>query len=543
MYVWHTAAYHHLYITPCSLVCMADMRRALITTCLLSTSSRSLSMSPPPACSPSLAAYEDLTSRLSIPILLQQTSALLHWDSMVTMPQTDAHHESRGAQSAALAGIVHEKSTDPAIGTLLDSIDPATLTEPQQANYRLMKKQFTLTSKIPQELSERRAKLEADAYVSWTKARASSNFSLFSPTLAKCFTTAVEIAKLKDPAADPYTTMLDEYEVGMSEGRIFDMFSTVRAELVPLIKQVLASPLAPATACIAGSFPLPQQKILNDKVTDWCGFKGRQDVSVHPFTTSFSASDVRITSRFDSAEFYQGLAGTVHETGHALYEGALGKEPLAVNAALSMGTHESQSLFWERHVGLSSQFWARWGQEARTTLGVDASDADLYGAVNAVKQSFIRVEADELTYPLHVILRTEIERDIVNGKMTVEQLPDVWNRKMKEMLDVDVPDDAKGCLQDVHWSGLAIGYFPTYLLGAICAAQLSHYIRLDLDVDSLVKEGDSAPIHAWLNDKVWRHGSAYESMDALLEAQLGERLNEKYFIEYLKSKYSDLYKL
>ena len=208
-----------------------------------------------------------------------------------------------------------------------------------------------------------------------------------------------------------------------------------------------------------------------------------------------------------------------------------------------MGTHESQSLFWERHVGLSRPFWSFAGPLVRSHLGVEASDSELYAAVNAVKPSLIRVEADEVTYPLHVIIRTSIERAVVNGDLSVSDIPSAWNEKHRDLLGVSVPSDASGCLQDVHWSGLAFGYFPTYLVGAMGAAQLAHYARRDVhDFDGKVAKGEFGEIREWLAGKVHAHGSRYDSFDDLLEDQVGERLNPEYFLTYLEKKYADLYK-
>eukprot|EP00928_Gymnodinium_smaydae_P062914 TRINITY_DN46644_c0_g1_i1.p1 TRINITY_DN46644_c0_g1~~TRINITY_DN46644_c0_g1_i1.p1 ORF type:complete len:314 (-),score=46.81 TRINITY_DN46644_c0_g1_i1:152-994(-) len=274
--------------------------------------------------------------------------------------------------------------------------------------------------------------------------------------------------------------------------------------------------------------------------------RGRLDVSVHPFTLASSPADVRITSRFREDEWYQGLAGTMHEAGHAIYEQNLGSSGLSIDSFLSMGTHESQSLFWERHVGLSRPFWEYAAPLLREEFGGDFTHGaeDLYGAVNLVSRGLIRVEADELTYPLHVTLRYDIERDVVERRLDVRDIPKRWNDDMAVLLGVDVPDDARGCLQDVHWSGLAFGYFPTYLIGAVAAAQLAHHCRVALpDFDDQIRRGEFGKIRAWLTDRVHRHGRRPESLDSLFEQQLGERLTPTYFIDYLTEKYSELYKL
>jgi carboxypeptidase Taq len=230
-----------------------------------------------------------------------------------------------------------------------------------------------------------------------------------------------------------------------------------------------------------------------------------------------------------------------------MYEQNLGGSATSLDTALSMGTHESQSLFWERHVGLGKPFW-KWAtpllKDKFPDQFSDLSVDDVYGAVNAVSPSLIRVEADELTYPLHVIMRYGIEKDVIGGNLEVKDIPARWKSDMKSMLDVDVPDDAKGCLQDIHWASLAFGYFPTYLIGSATAAQLAHYCAQDIEnMDEMIEKGEFAEIKQWLTDKVHRHGKRYKSLDALLEDQIGEKLNPKYFIDYLTNKYSELYKL
>jgi len=394
----------------------------------------------------------------------------------------------------------------------------------------------------------------------------------------------------------------------MGSERIDALFAEVETALVPLIKSVLASehqpsgdPLSPRSSPENGNdddgdatwpalFPLRAQEALNRAVVEAMGFDfctGRVDVSVHPFTTSFGPNDVRITSRFSEQEWYQGLAGSVHECGHALYESQLRDTALPVDRALSMGVHESQSLFWERHVGLSRAFWTWCGPLVRRHLfalppassegggtatepqprGVvdSVKDEALFGAVNRVSRGLIRVEADELTYPMHVILRYRLEREILEGKLSTSELPGAWAQGLKSLLgdDLVVPDDAQGCLQDVHWSSLAVGYFPTYLLGAMMAAQLDHYLRHDEAfraahapsclspeeaeegdvVDALVRRGEFSPLKAWLKEKVHDKGSEPKSMDDLLLEEFGEPLNATYFLEYLTKKYSDIYQL
>lgn len=474
---------------------------------------------------------------------------------------------------AVLATIAHEKSTDPEIGELLekatkdmlelsascagDDSEELDLTEAKRI-LELEKAAYKKRTCIPSEMAARKAELEASANYAWVKAREANDFAAFAPSLQDCFDTAKEIADLQrgeenKDSISLYSQMLDEFEMGMPAERIDTLFDEVQSALVPFIAKIRASENKPSLAPLSGKFNIDAQKEACRTIVNGIGFdesQGRIDVSVHPFTMSLSGADVRITSRFTDSEWYQGLMGTIHEGGHAMYEQNLQDSDLSLDSALSMGVHESQSLFWERHIGKSRAFY----QWARPIL-TEAFDKDgeefgysaeeLYAAVNAVDfTNLIRVEADELTYPLHVILRYNIERDVVAGDLDVDDIPARWNKEMKHFLDIDVPDDSRGCLQDIHWSFLAIGYFPTYLLGAMMAAQLAHYCKQDLpDMDAMVEKGEFEEIRKWLTKKVHMHGRRYKSLDELLVAEVGEPLNSKYFIDNLTEKYSDLYKI
>jgi len=503
-------------------------------------------------------SYKKLVTKLQTITQLQRVEAVLNYDQLVFMPHTDKTSAERGAQLSALAGLIHEKTTDKEILELITAAesdlksmgDDAEKTYVDEARLlELEKKSFLENERVPAALAAKSASLSASSYAAWVKAREANDFASYEPILADCFATAKEVADAKrgDSDTEHYTQMLSQFEMGMAKDRIDEIFGEIQSALVPLIAKVLDSSTPPSKKPLEGTFPVDKQKDLCERIVKSIGFDsdfGRIDVSVHPFTTSFSPSDVRITSRFRDDEWYQGLAGTVHEGGHAIYEQNLKSSALTIDSALSMGTHESQSLFWERHVGLSKSFW-RWAtpmlQETYDDFSYSAEE--VYGAVNAVSRSLIRVEADELTYPLHVILRYGIERDVIAGKLDVKDIPQRWNEGMKDLLDVDVPSDSKGCLQDVHWPSLAIGYFPTYLIGSATAAQLSHYCHKDIpDMDEKIEAGDFKEIKEWLTEKVHSHGKRYKSLDALLEDQIGEKLNPKYFIDYLTEKYTDLYK-
>jgi len=496
------------------------------------------------------------------------------------MNSSDKASQERAAQSSILASIIHEKSTDPEIPGLvsqamadlfpedivLSSADDDSVEKKDAKRIlELTQDEYNKKNCISSELAARKAKLSSEAYSSWVKARTAKDYSIFSPVLSDCFEIVKEITQAQrdgKSATDGesqqqgslYTDMLDEYEMGMKADRIDDMFATVEDALVPLIAKVLDSKKVPATDLLNGDFDKEKLKAMNAEIVTAMGFdvdEGRIDESVHPFTMAVSPSDVRITSRYADGEWYQSLAATVHEGGHAMYEQNLGRSGLSIDSFLSMGAHESQSLFWERHVSKCKEF-CRWCTPLlqKNLLGenMKPEDADkytpeaIYAAINAVSPGPIRVESDELTYPLHVILRYNIERDVINGKLSVDDIPKRWNEEMKKTLGVDITSDDIGCLQDVHWSALAIGYFPTYLIGGITAAQLVHYCQKDVEsYSSDIENGEFGAIKAWLTDKVHRHGKRYKSLDELLEDQLGEKLNPKYYIDYLTEKYTELY--
>ena len=513
---------------------------------------------------------------------LRQASTVLDYDRMTVMPQSKETSDLRGAQLSALAAVIHEKATDSLIPMLIDESLQAsshyhynhddnnpTLSMDQMRLLELTKKSYDKNYRISAELEKRRTELASLAYSAWVQARKDSDFKSFVPILKDCFDTAMEVAKAHrgddddDDAEDNdhsqqtndhtslYTQMLDEFEMGMAAERIDDIFSNIETALVPLIQQVLDSKAQPKTDALRGTFDIEKQKEVNRKIVTTLGFDvnfGRMDESVHPFTMALGPSDVRITSRYSNDEWYQGLAASIHEGGHAIYEQNLGKSGLEIDSFLSMGTHESQSLFWERHIGMSREFCQWMTPILKDAFSKDGesfySSDEIYAAINAVSPGPIRVEADELTYPLHVILRYNIERDVVDGKLDVADIATTWKSQMKSMLNVDIQDDAHGCLQDIHWSGLAIGYFPTYLIGSTVAAQLAYYCEKDIPTFRKdIETGDFTNIQDWLRQKVHKHGRRYPSLDALLQDQVGEELNPKYFIEYLTTKYSHLYEL
>jgi carboxypeptidase Taq len=452
------------------------------------------------------AAYKELVGKLKEISHLENAVSVLSYDRMVFMPESAA--VARGSQMSILAKIIHEKATDPQLEKLLeqanrdmnaDKNDSKEIRDDAHILLRLAREEYDKKTRIPPALEAKRAELSSTAYAAWVKAKQENDFQLFAPYLKECFDvaqqTAVYLRGNDDDKKDRslYTVLLNEYERGMPVQRIDEIFDTIEKALVPLLQKVLKAAAAsqvdpnPLTSVAGFSLDIDRQKRLTEKIVMTLGYdtsRGRIDVSVHPFTSSVGGRhDVRITSRYNDREWYSGLAGAIHECGHAMYEQNLGNSNTVLDQYLSMGCHESQSLFWERHVGMSYPFACYLLPIVSDILGSkDNDDAattpftamDIYRAVNQVQPGLIRVDADELTYPLHVLLRYRVERELLseddNGgnqaSLTVDQVPNRWNQAMKDMLGVDVPSDAQGCLQDVHWASLAIGYFPTYLIGS-----------------------------------------------------------------------------
>lgn len=500
-------------------------------------------------------AYEQLSAMLKELNALGGISGLLGWDEMVMMPAGAA--DSRGAQKAALAGVLHDKKTDPKIGELLAVLRAApagALDEVQAAVVRDAHRDYVKETALPKELTQREAKLDSDAYVAWVKARQANDFSIFAPLLEQWVELCKEKARLIDPTKPAYDVLLDDYEKGMTSARLDEVFGQVRDGLVPLIAAIKSRGRPLSAEWIQGDYDLDTQAAMCRKVALDLGFdleRGRLDVSVHPFTGGTHPTDVRMTTRFKKDDILEGLTGAIHETGHALYEQGrnLELDGLPANAALSLGVHESQSLLWERMVGLGKPFCEYLlpllKERFPAKFGEGVSGEQVYEASNVIKEpSLIRVEADEVTYPLHIILRYELERGLVDGSLKVADIPRLWNERMEHYLGAKPPTDAQGCLQDVHWSKGLFGYFPTYSLGAMFATQIYAAAKKDIPgLEDKLRAGEFKPLKEWLNAKIHRVGSLPASGDALMVQATGAPLDPSVFLAYLKDKYTALYKL
>lgn len=496
--------------------------------------------------------YRQLVLKLEERSRLGGVMGVLHWDQEVIMPVGAG--SARAKQMAALAGVLHEKSINPRIGHLIKKLilsGTDEFTEVEWCNIREAKREFDLETKIPKELVQEIAELGSRGHQVWAKAREENRFEDFAPILERFIVLKTKWAEYAFPDLAPYDANLDIYERGMTMERLTPIFDRLKSELIPLIHSINNCGNKPDASFLEGNFPIDKQTALGNSISRDMGFdfaRGRMDVSVHPFCGGGHATDVRITTRYREDNFIESLYAVIHETGHGLYE--QGRMPdsldLPVSEPLTMAIHESQSLFWERMIAQGKSFCIRYLDKfievfPESLQGVTAER--LYEAINICQPSFIRVEADEITYPMHIILRYEIERALFDGTLRVKDLPEVWNSKMEEYLGIRPSTDTLGVLQDVHWSGGAFGYFPSYTLGAMYACQFYNKMLADLkDVPARIEEGDLTCIKNWLNENIHQQGRLH-SPDDLARKVTGQGLNPDVFIDYLKAKYNAIYGL
>jgi len=491
-------------------------------------------------------AYTDLLDHYERVAVLGSAQGVLNWDQQVTMP--DAGTPARSRQLSTLSGLSHELLTDEDVAEWLDALDDADLSGEEAAAVREIRREHRRAERVPQGLIEDISRASSEALGVWEEAKADDDFGAFAPKLEELLELKRAYAEHIDPDRDPYAVLFEEYEPYVGIDTAEAILTRLRDELVPLIDDLndadpgLADPFE-------GSYAEDAQEAVSREILDAMGYdwdRGRLDTSSHPFTSG-NPFDCRITTRFHETDPLDALTATIHEFGHAQYILGLPQEafgtPLGQDRDLMV--HESQSRFFENHVGRTEAFW-EWAlpivQEHFD--GLEGADSrDVYEAANRIyPENRIRVEADELTYHMHIVLRFEIERDLVRGDLDVSEVPDVWNEKMEEYLGVRPETDAEGCLQDIHWSHGAFGYFPTYSLGSVLAAQLDHHVRQHLDVDDLLRDGEFDPIREWMGERIHRHGCRYTTPD-LIEEATGEAFTADHFIDYVTGKFGDLYGL
>jgi carboxypeptidase Taq len=498
-------------------------------------------------------AYAELIRRVKAVSLLHSCSSLLHWDQQTYMPPRGSAH--RAEQLALIAGLAHDRFTAPEIGELLsEAAQAGAATEPRSpaaVNIREIRRTYERATRVPSALVEELARTSALAQDVWVQARKASDFEQFRPWLEKLLTLKREEAQALGQGGPPYDALLDEYEPGETAQHLTQVFTELRSALVDLVGRIGESGRRPDLSILHRVYPIAAQETFGKAVVTAFGFDfqaGRVDVTTHPFCSGIGPGDTRLTTRYNPEHFGDAFFSILHEAGHGLYDQGLNAEHhgTPMGEAVSLGIHESQSRLWENFVGRSRAFWEYWLPRAQGTFpdalaGVNL-DAFVF-AINDVRPSFIRVDADEATYNLHVLLRFELEQALIAGDLSAADLPGAWAERMRHLLGLTPPDDAHGCLQDIHWSGGGFGYFPTYTLGNLYAAQLFTKVRAELgDLDEQFRRGEFLPLKEWLNRKIHREGQRYRAAD-LVGAVTGEPLNPRYLLQHLTQKFGALYAL
>ncbi len=487
--------------------------------------------------------YEQFEDHVQRYHYVGDAGGVLQWDQEVMMP--DEGTPARAKQLSTLSTLSHELLTDDDLGEWLDELEGRDLDGGRRANVRETRREHERAVKVPSDLVQRISETTSNALPVWKEAKAEDDFGAFEETLEEIVALKREYAEAIDPDRDPYEVLFEEYEPYLGLDTAERILERLRDELVPLIDDVDASEVELADP-FTGTYAEADQKELVRAALDELGYdwdRGRLDTAPHPFSTG-TQFDARVSTRFQDDDPLDALGSTIHEFGHATYTQGLPREhygtPLGDSRDLSV--HESQSRLWENHVGRSRPFWDLFAPTVADHLGVDAAPGDLYEAANTVHpDNLIRVEADELTYHMHIVLRFEIERDLIHGDLDVSEVPAVWNEKMEEYLGVRPDTDAEGCLQDIHWTHGSFGYFPTYSLGSVLAAQVFAAAEDELgNLDGGIREGEFDPLRDWLTENVHAHGCRYTTDDLIREAT-GEELTADYFLDYADEKYRDLY--
>jgi carboxypeptidase Taq len=504
-----------------------------------------------------LPQYKKLMERTKELAILQSTESIMGWDMETMMPPKAINLRSQ--QLSLLSVIDHKMSTDPETGRLLKEITRHPrrdkLTVLQKRNLYLIKKRYDEQTKLPERLVAETAKQEAIAIDIWKKAKKAKKFSTFRPELEKILElkreTAEILMKVKRTRT-PYDALIDIYEPKMASNEITKIFDELRTGLVSLFKKCTAAPKQPDTSALKRKIPIDTQRKISKVLADFVGYDvtskkagGRIDETEHPFTTGYY-DDVRITTHYFENEFTSSLFSVLHEAGHALYEQNLPQEWIyqPIGNTVSMGFHESQSRLVENIIGRSKEFWTYFLPKLKQIAGKDLSNLKLdpfVHAINQVKRSKIRVEADEVTYCMHIIIRFNLERDLFADKITVKELPEVWNQSYKDYLDVKIDNDSEGVMQDTHWAGGMFGYFPSYALGNIYSGQILQAMQTTVpNWREQLAKGEFRRVKNWLVDQIHSQGNLYDAPD-LIKKVSGKKLNVKPYLNYLNEKYSSLY--
>jgi carboxypeptidase Taq len=490
-------------------------------------------------------AYRKLLKRTRTIALLTSTNDLLSWDEETCLPAKALAH--RAEQMAWLGGHAHRLFTARNVGDWITACEqhgfPADSAE--AANVREWRRAYDRRTKIPARLVEKFQRIRSHAREAWGEARQQSKFKLFKPHLQKLLDLHLQFADLWGYTGSPYNAHLDEYEPGARAEELRELFAALRPEIVALLGPAVARSAASPRSLLHGHYPIAAQQAFNQEVAAAMGFDfaaGRIDTTTHPFCSGLGPNDCRLTTRYSETDFTQSLYGIMHEAGHGLYDQGLPKEHFGtpLGSAASLGIHESQSRLWENHVGRSAAFWQHWHPAACRHFPdlQRLSPEQITAAVNHVEPSFIRVEADQVTYDLHIILRFEIELQLIERRLAVADVPACWNEQFEKMFGLKVTRDADGCLQDIHWSIGTLGYFPTYTLGNLNAAQLMRRARTEhptLDAD--LARGDYGTLLDWLRNKVHRHGQRHRPQE-LMTLATGEPTGRAAHLASLREKFA-----
>jgi carboxypeptidase Taq len=500
-----------------------------------------------------VAAYTELIGRTREEYLLASCTDLLGWDEETYMPPGGAAH--RGEQMALLAGMQHDRTAHPRVGELLAILESSPLManpdSPEAVNTREIRRAYHRATRLPRRLIQELARVTTLAQHDWAFARRDGDFRRFCPWLDHIVTLKRREAECLGYPDHPYDALLDQYEPGAKSRDIAALFAELRGELIPLISAIADSSRQPNVAMLHRHYPVDRQRALGVTTAEALGFdfeRGRLDCAAHPFSIGIGPGDCRITTRYNPCNFTDAFFTILHETGHGLYEQGL--DPAYYGTPLgdvaSLGLHESQARLWENTIGRSRSFWLHFFPLARQAFPEALASVSLdtfHFAVNRVEPSLLRVQADEVTYNLHILIRFELEQALIGGELKAADVPTAWSEAYHRYLGITPTNEAEGCLQDGHWSCGQIGYFPTYTLGNVFAAQLFAAARADLgDLDSAFARGDFAGLLGWLREKVHRQGSRYAS-SRLIERITGSPPNPGPLIHLLRSKYGELYGL
>lgn len=479
---------------------------------------------------------------------LNSALGVLYWDSRVNIPKKGAPY--RGEVLGYLSNELYKLQTSEKIKEYIDYFSENAQDDLVKGIVDKQKREYDRTMKIPEKRYREYVIATSNAEAAWEEAKTKSDYALFKPHLQKLIDFNKEFIGYWGYSDSKYDTLLDYYEPGITVKKLDNVFGDLKDAIVALLDKIKDSGVKTDASFFNKSFPAADQKSFSEYVLQNMGFDfqaGRLDVSMHPFTTEFENKDVRITTNYKEHEFRTALFGCIHEGGHAIYEQDIPDElkGTTLGTGVSMGVHESQSRFYENIIGRSRPFWAFFFPEAQRRFpqfgGVTLDE--FYRGVNDVKPSLIRIEADELTYSLHIIIRYEMEKAMFEGDVGIDELPSLWNEKYKAYLGVEPGSDAEGILQDVHWSGGNYGYFPSYALGNLYGAQFLNVLRKDVpDMDERIERGDLGVVHEWLKERIHKYGSVYKPAE-LIKMVTGEELTAKYYIDYINRKFSGIYNL